>query len=616
MKLRTSSSNRTIFKKDITRFAPVWGGYTLMLLMGLLLAAEDRDYWTVGNMASSMEMMGLVACVYGLLTAQLLFGDLFNTRMCNALHAMPVRRESWFGVHVISGLLFHIVPAAVVALIAIPMANMSYVVDAWQVPLLWLAGCTLYYLFFFGLSVFCVMCTGNRFAMAVVYGMVNIGSLLVYFLTEAIYAPLLMGVQVMSDTFEDLSPVFNTSGGWAISVERIKDGVAINEFGVEEPVYHGEIKLNDEKWVYMAIIAVIGVVLLALALQMYRKRKLECAGDFSAHKVLDYVFQVLIALSSMAGMATMVNGFFGMDEAHIAYIMAAAGLIAGWFVGRMLMERTTRVFRLKNFLGMAAMLAAVALSIGLTVLDPLGIEDWVPKAEDLKSATLRLSYSTSVELTDKEDLEDIIAIHEKGLALRLDGEDLAVNTPPQIYDTKGAPVPIEETPAYYVTIIYEKNNGRHSQREYYIWLDDPVTELVREHCSTLDAVVGDYVADNEIITEAKLRSRVLAGGVRSINAGSVAVPEEFYTEEHLNALVDAIVADCQAGTLVQNAQLHKDAIFREEEREVKSFYLDFSPEDYDLGWGFSIYVYADSENLLKWVEDTGILPQVKARYFE
>jgi len=262
------------------------------------------------------------------------------------------------------------------------------------------------------------------------------------------------------------------------------------------------------------------------------------------------------------------------------------------------------------------MVGAVALSLGLTIVDPLGIEDWVPKAEDLKSATLRLSYSTSVKLTDKEDLEDILAIHEKGLQLRLEGEDLAVNTPPQIYDTKGAPVPVEETPAYYVTIIYEKNNGRHSQREYYIWLDDPVTELVREHCSTLDAVVGDYVAGNEVITEAKLRSRMLAGGVRSINAGSVAVPEEFYTEEHLNALVDAILADCQAGTLVQNSQLHKDAIFREDEREVKSFYLDFSPEDHDLGWGFSIYVYADSENLLKWVEDTGILPQVKARYFE
>ena len=62
--------------------------------------------------------------------------------------------------------------------------------------------------------------------------------------------------------------------------------------------------------------------------------------------------------------------------------------------------------------------------LGLTVLDPLGIEDWVPEVGDIKSATLRLSYGSDAELKETYDLEDVIAIHKKGLELKLDGEVL------------------------------------------------------------------------------------------------------------------------------------------------------------------------------------------------
>ena len=614
MKSRTSSSNLTIFKKDITRFAPTWIAYAAMLLVCLFLMAEDREYWTVQNMGSSMEMMGVATCGYALLTAQLLFGDLFSTRMCNALHAMPVRRESWFGIHVLSGLLFHLIPAVLVTVVAIPLANMSYVINAWQVPLYWLAGSTLDYLFFFGLAVFCVMCTGNRFAMAVVYGISNLGSVLAFFLTRAVYVPLLMGVQILSDTFEKLSPLINLSAGYTVNVNRILDGVERDANGVEQRIYHGEIEVSPEKWTYMAVVAVIGLVLLVLALQMYRKRKLECAGDFSAHKGLDYVFQVLISLAGMAALTTVVDGFMGLSPNVSSYIIAAIGLVGGWFVGRMLLERTARVFRVKNFLGLAAMTAAVALSLGLTVLDPLGIEDWVPEVGDIKSATLRLSYGSDAELKETYDLEDVIAIHKKGLELKLDGEVLAVNAPPRVYDTSGNVVPEEEVPAYYVTIIYEKNNGTHAQREYYLWLKEPETKLLKKHCSALNRVLEGYAGMDEEVTEAKLRNMVLSGGARTVEAGYVSVPSQFNTTEHLNALVDAIVADCEAGNLVQNSTVHEGYFYNENGTQVDSLRLQLYPENEELGNSFGFYVYADSENLRQWIENTGIMDQILDRY--
>ena len=36
MKLKTSFFNATVLKKDITRFAPVWGIYSVILLLNYL----------------------------------------------------------------------------------------------------------------------------------------------------------------------------------------------------------------------------------------------------------------------------------------------------------------------------------------------------------------------------------------------------------------------------------------------------------------------------------------------------------------------------------------------------------------------------------------------------
>ena len=48
-------------------------------------------------------------------------------------------------------------------------------------------------------------------------------------------------------------------------------------------------------WGYLAIAAVIGVALLAASLLLYRRRRLESAGDFAAVKPIKTVFTVLVS---------------------------------------------------------------------------------------------------------------------------------------------------------------------------------------------------------------------------------------------------------------------------------------------------------------------------------
>ena len=79
MKSRTSSFNLTIFKKDITRFAPAWAIYMIVLLLILMAAMSDGEtYYRVNNLEGFVVVMAWINLFYGALVAQLVFGDLYN----------------------------------------------------------------------------------------------------------------------------------------------------------------------------------------------------------------------------------------------------------------------------------------------------------------------------------------------------------------------------------------------------------------------------------------------------------------------------------------------------------------------------------------------------------
>ena len=142
MKSRTSFFNTTVLRKDITRFAPVWGLYTIGLLLFLLVPNLNWDSMDAADvMGSCISTMALVNVVLGGISALLVFGDLFKTRLCYATHALPLRREGWFFTHFTAGFLFSFVPNLLLALCFLPLLQ-SY----WYMALLWLAAMTLQYL--------------------------------------------------------------------------------------------------------------------------------------------------------------------------------------------------------------------------------------------------------------------------------------------------------------------------------------------------------------------------------------------------------------------------------------------------------------------------------------
>lgn len=595
MQLKTSSCKWAAFRKDISRFSPVWLGYILVMGLVLILMLGDGDlsYWYHSNLASSIMVMAVLNCGYALVTAQMLFGDLFNTRLCYGLHALPLKREHWYSAHIKAGMFFSLIPTALMTLVCLGISRLADgMTDSWQIPLYWFAAVNLQYLFFFGLAVFCAMCTGSRFAMAAVYGVINLGAVLVMLLVDSLYVPMLYGVLTPETLFLKLCPLVYMAGArnaQLIDTERIYTGKTyLDEFGVIQKERIGIFTLNPAGWQYLAIVAVLGILLLLIARRLYRKRRLECAGDFAATAALEPVFLVIIALTGAAGLNGFVYLFFG---SNLAVWVTALGLVCGWYAGLMFIKRSTRVLTGKSILGVLVLGALLAGSLYVTRLDPFGIETFIPELDQIETATMRGSYNSQVENTREEAvLSDIRKVHELALQDRV---------PLNYMAGEG------EREAISLSLVYTLKNGHEVKRNYNVYVDSPAVDIMAEHFGKF----MNLAAFNSNLKDPKTPEDVMRA-FREVNylaVDGIVVPEEYNTPEMAEKLLLAVQADCDAGTMVQMRELHPEPVAELGDASYWNFSVELTNPD---GEYFQFYVYADAANTMAVLEETGMPEQL------
>ena len=590
MKSKTSSYKKTWLRKNLGRFMPFWVLYTLCLLLGLAMMSSSRDsFYYIMNLGECARIMAVVNCGYALLTAQLLFGDLYSSRMCYGIHALPLRREEMFSLNVLSGLLFSLAPTALMTLIALPMAIGSGVEKGALVPLLWFAAANLQYLFFFGLSLLCAFLAGNRFSMAVLYGILNFLSLLIYLLTESLYMPLLKGVMNPFEWFYLLCPVVKISSDPLILLERLQDNLP------------GTYEIQWTSWMYLLISAGMGILLLLLSLELYRKRSLETAGEFIAVKALKPVFSVLFAVFGAMGLNLIARMFFGYQEkTALAVSFAFIGLVAGWFVGLMLLERTSRVFQKKAFWGLGILLAVVSGSLLLTHLDVLHIASWVPRPEEVEKVYVIPGYQNygeywtnreSFALTKAEDLETVTSMHRLALGEDVGPEDVLWYYEPE---TPGE----EKRYTVPVSIQYNLKDGKIRRRFYYIYAEGEAGDLAEALYSREPAVL-----ENPRILEFR-------GFASYMNVNGHEVPMEYLAPEEIGQLMDAITQDCREGHMAQMQEFHPVPVWAEGDRVLPSLYLSVGAAEGPFSDSIGLDVYSDSTHTLNWLRQRGILSEV------
>lgn len=505
MKSKTSLFNKTILLKDITRFCPVWALY---LIFGLLYAFSfgdtNRTYGHIYDLARSIASFSIVNLIYAFLAAIFLFGDLFNSRLCYGVHALAPRRESWFATHCLAGLLFSLLPN----LLCTVFFFVCTYSEVWFISLLWLLAMTLQYLFFFGLAVFSVMCSGNRIAASAVYALTNFGSMLAYWFTATFYEPQLYGVRISQSGFICFSPVVQLLNMDTALYQLAKKWLNVNTIGgglLLKNTYGYPIKLYA--W-YPVIIAAVGLVLLGLSLLLYRRRKLECAGNLMAFRWLRPVFAVIFTLTVGALFEMIGSEMIGQEQ-----VFLWIGILVGYIVAQMLLQRTVAVFKLKTFGGCAAVAVALVLSILLAVLDPLGIEAWVPKPENVQSVTF--SHNMIYDYAQKTDCDApalIAALTDVHKEILKEGE-------------------ISESGSHelhHLRLTYKMKDGREITRSYPLRKNSEAYQKLLQFYGLPEYVLG--YTDWEDYLDSLL---------------SVSIQGGRFTDEKARSLMEAVKADCE-----------------------------------------------------------------------
>ena len=613
MRSKISCFNKTVYQKNLARFVPVWGVYGLSLVVGILLLYTNggtaKQFHFANHMTQLVEIMGVVNLLYAPLVAQLLFGDLYNSRMCYMLHAFPLRRENWFITNILSGLTFSLVPTGVMALVALPLLTGSIFAGAPALAFWIFLASNLQFICFFGMAVFTAMCVGNRFTMAAGYGLMNAGAAITYWLIDTVYTPMLYGVITPTALAEKLTPMLHITN--ASYIKTSANLYTLREqFGNDLKGAVVAFTITDQWW-RLWMLAGVGAAFMLLGLLLYRRRNLECAGDAVAFPVLVPVFQVLCAVFVAAAGQMFLYTFTGMDEQN--FLVLTVGLIVGWYIGKMLLERSTRVFTRKNFFGLAILTAFFAVSLWMTHADVLGIETRLPKAETIKSVTFG-----SREFTEDEDIENFLRLNRDALENRVDqwGTYVLVDGQwIQYVDDNSDRIDEENDNNHYtyvdsVNLTYELDNGKIIRRRYNIWMDNDYVsseagQIARDYLTQWDTV------NSRTITIDGVEYNRLDYVLQDVKSVYVDFMKEETQRENVDvrSLIDAIQADCAEGHMAQSDYYHS-GYFRVADEytetgyyDVKSLGISIAGKEYT--WWISIY--ADSHHTIQWLRNNGML---------
>jgi hypothetical protein len=218
-------------------------------------------------------------------------------------------------------------------------------------------------------------------------------------------------------------------------------------------------------------------------------------------------------------------------------LLLFVGIAIGYFTGTMLLRRTARVFNKKTFLGAGAMIAAVFVTLLLSWLDPLGIEDWIPEANEVESVTLcdtsYLDYGPGdrITLQHPEEIEEVLRMHKQAL----ENEDT-----PSYSITDGILTEYRPRP---FTIQYHLTNGKTVCRYYRLDRSTKEAQKLNDYFTTAMSLFASKNYDPQEIVDYVRTIQI------SYNCEPSIYRDLIGREADLLLLLEALASDMEAGNL-------------------------------------------------------------------
>lgn len=608
MRSVTSCFNSTLYRKTMARFWPLWALYSLvwafLIPFSLINTYVTRPHVQGDN--SFLEdclripnLLGfgvVLAMVMGVLVAMAVFGYLYSHRSAAMMHALPMKRDTLFFTQYMAGLSFLLLPnlaiAAVTALIEVAFLPSAFCTVALKALLLWLLAQSGICLFFFSFASLCAMFTGNTLALPAFYGIFNALVLVIHSLISLLASSFFYG---LPNSFSPPAVVRWLTPVWNLTEASTCDALSYAMLPPNSPRLP-TISLYAPKTI--AVYALVGVGMAAVALLLYRQRHVETAEDVVAVPLLRPVFLVGVSFCTGLcfgwGTSTL---FFGWDEAAFLTVSIVIWAVIGWFVAAMFLKRSFRV--LPYWKGAVVMAVCMTALCTAFLLDFFGVESRVPSPESVKelqvSSLARYPFDSGNQdtvLTDPEQIAQFVALHQA----------IVDNRNNFFYDEK----------AGYENLMcnlrYTLKNGSVLQRFYSV----PIykADLAQEGSV---AWLAQQIANDRSITNAHYGlGDFKYGHVVSGTLDMVWNPKDHYlgsifmenaSPADLARLWQAVQDDFAEGTL---GERNLFSSFDSDKNAYRTE-LMLDVELGDRGQGFSITLTANAKHTLAWIEEMNIL---------
>ena len=522
MPSKRSFFNRTLFRKNLSRSWPLWvllsiagAMVPLYILLELIQAPRGSlnplpsDFAAGLYQAVTIFAPGFTAA-YAILCAMLVWGYLYNPRSVSLFHSLPVDRTCLFVTNALSGLTMIAIPYAVTGLLLCLLAvcwgffHLAAAVNT-------ILAVILLAVTFFGLATLCAMLTGNIFALPAFYLLVNFLSPILESLIFNMAQQFLVGVGSAANRFNALSPIVQIYTSFSAHFERYTSD------GDQTAVLRG-------LWV-VALYALAGVAMLALAWFLYQKRHSERAGDVVAFRWLRPVFRYGVALLSGLTVGRLLyyllweSLFQKGSYADVLplFVCVALGGLLGFYAASMLLEKTRRVFR-GSLLGAGIVCAGAAVLCLLVSVDVFGVERRVPDMDEIKSVRLEDRSIVSGPFDPEEDPEQVEAIRVFHQALVKDRNYIRSYHPDWDHEEGKAF-------SHYIWLTYELTDGTTLSRQYDLWFTEDRVETAGTYDNLLAAFYQDpevrrcdvTIPENTDVSSIDVFSDYMEDGIYSIN---------------------------------------------------------------------------------------------------
>lgn len=425
MPSKASFFSPAIYRKNLTRFAPLWLAYLGIWLVIMPLTVLSRrgdpyfNTWDVYRLAFNVEPAVLITMVYAILVSMALHGWYYKTASVNALAALPVRREAWFCTNLVTALTMGLIPNLIVALLTWAAAA-SMGLGGGIAVMSWLSIASLLYLFFYALAALCAALVGQILALPVLYVLVNFTAVVINYVTVNILATFVYGMNAHSfTTLAPLSPAFYLFSRQNVYIEYFKDGLN----GVSDEIT----KMSFLHWGYLLALTIAAIILLAAAFLLFRRRRMEAAGDVIAVRPLRPVFKYCFAAGCALVLGSLAAFLFfsgsGAPSLAIMLLCLLTGGFIGYFTAEILLKKTFRVFG-REWIGYGVFALCLTAAVLLMEFDATGFERRVPQLEDVERVAVWSSGGGDVETDDRAYIADFIALHQTLIQDKRNQEEL------------------------------------------------------------------------------------------------------------------------------------------------------------------------------------------------